>query len=513
MTLLRSIIKADYLQRTRSYGFLITMLASICMAYTFVPAKGAKYSTVRIGDYLGESNGAWIGHITAIMSSTFLWLIGFYLVNNGINRDRETGVGQIVATTSISNFKYLSAKALSNFLVLLTLVMAVIIVALGLVLIRGSQYHFDPVQFLLPYMVATIPCIFCVSVLAIFAEVIFGKYSNIQNVMFFFLFPVLVQNPDAWLDVLGTKQLFIGMKEVVNTNYNQTVESVGAGFLVGDQSKNKYFLFEGSHFTSAYFLSRLIWIGLGFLLLYISSLLFHRFDIKEKFILKKKKIIASDKTDRVPLQEIHLTNLPVAAPAFGIWPFVKTELLILFRTGPKWLWLLNIGGFVALFIVPISEAHKMGLPIIWFIQINRWADIATKEKYNGTHYFTYAAYKPLQRLLTAQVLAGSLLAITLASPLILRYAIDGNYSTVISILLGAVFIIAFSVSSGIIFGGKRFFEIAFFMLTYMNISAMPEVDYFGAFNQGAGYITLTAGIIGVLFFGAFTFRAYEIRNQ
>lgn len=513
MTLLKSIIKADYLQRTRSYAFLITMLVSICMAYTFVPAAGAKYSTVRIGDYLGESNGAWIGHTTAIMSSTFLWLIGFYLVNNGINRDRETGVGQIVATTSISNFKYLLAKALSNFLVLLTIAVVAMIMALGLVLIRGSQFSFNPLQFLLPYFVATIPCIFCVSVLAVFAEVILGKYPNVQNVVFFFLFPVIIQSPNAWFDVLGTKQLFNGMIAVVNTEFNQTVENVGAGFLLGDQSKNKYFLFEGSNFTSVYFFSRLMWIGFALVLLYGSSLLFHRFDVKEKFAMKKKKKIDADEPDLIPIKEIHLATLPVAAPAYGIWPFVKTELLMLFRTGPRWFWLVNIGGFIALFLLPLSEAHKIGLPILWFLQINRWAGIATKEKFNGTHYFTYAAYKPLQRLLTAQVIAGSLLAITLASPLTFRFAIAGNYSTAISIFLGAVLIIALSVSSGIILGGKRFFEIAFFMLSYMNISAMPELDYFGAFNQGTAYITLMAVIICVLFTVAFVGRGYEIRNQ
>jgi hypothetical protein len=77
MNTYKSIIKADYLQRTRSYAFLITMLVSVCLAYTFVPAAGAKYSTVRIGDFIGENNAAWIGHITAIMASTFLWLLGF----------------------------------------------------------------------------------------------------------------------------------------------------------------------------------------------------------------------------------------------------------------------------------------------------------------------------------------------------------------------------------------------------------------------------------------------------
>ncbi|MEP7322065.1 MAG: hypothetical protein ABI761_09100 [Saprospiraceae bacterium] len=520
MTSLYSIIKADYLQRTRSYVFLITMLVSVAMAYTFVPPVGAQYSTVRIGDYIGENNSAWIGHVTAIMASIFLWLIGFYLVNNGIKRDRETGVGQIVATTSISNFKYLLAKACSNFLVLLTIVIIIMGMALGLAVFRGGQYPFELKQFLLPYLFATIPSIFCVAILAVIAEVIFGKYTNLQNVAFFFLFPIIIALQSksnnsiiASFDVLGIKQLTDGMVHVVNTQFSQNVDQVSSGFIFGDKVKNKYFLFEGSTWTAVYILSRFIWIGIFLALLYVSSFFFHRFDVKEGAEYKTKKKSKKMIELNLPLKEIHPTSLVVATTDYRIWPFVKTELLILFRTGPRWFWLVNLGGFIALFLMPLTLAHTIALPVLWFLQVNRWATISTKEKYFNTHYFTYASYKPLQRLLTAQIIAGTLLAIVLASPLLIRYAFNNNYSSVISILLGATFIIAFSVFSGIIFGGKRLFEIVFFMLTYMNVNGAVPLDYFGGFHQGISYIMVILIIIGAMLAGAFMVRGYEIRNQ
>lgn len=520
MTSLKSIIRADYLQRTRSYTFLVTLLASVCMAYTFVPAAGASYSTLRIGNYVGENNAAWIGHNTAIMASIFLWLIGFYLVNDGIKKDKETGVGQIIATTSIGNFKYLLAKALSNFFVLLTIVIIIMLMAFSLVMIRGRNYQFDFSQFLLPYVFATVPTIFLVSVVAVFAEVILGKYVMLQNIAFFFLFPVLlgVQNLDNnpyafFLDVLGTKYLSDEMVTVVNTNFNESIKTVSSGFLFSDKNDNKYFLFEGTHWPAVYIVSRVLWIGIAFLLLFISSRLFNRFDEKEIVAVKKKKNNAVEIEIKHPLKEIQLSQLPVASPAFGIWPFVKTELLMLLRIGPKWFWLINMGGFIALFFIPLTVAHQIALPVLWFLQTNRWADIATKEKYNRTHYFTYAAYKPLQRLLTSQIIAGVLLAITLAIPLIFRYTINGSYLTVFKIILGAIFVVAFSVCSGVISGGKRFFEITFFVLTYCNINAIPGLDYFGGFDHGNFYTMLIVAINCILIFCAFLFRGYEIRNQ
>lgn len=130
-----TIIKSDYLQRTRSYAFLITLCATLAIAYTFVPEPNANYATIKIANYVGYYNSAWFGYVTAIMTSLFLSLMGFYLVNNGIETDVKIKVGQIVASTPISNFKYLLSKVLSNFLVLLTIVAVVFI--MNIILFMG----------------------------------------------------------------------------------------------------------------------------------------------------------------------------------------------------------------------------------------------------------------------------------------------------------------------------------------------------------------------------------------
>lgn len=108
-------IKFDYLQRTRTYPFLVTLCASLAIAYTFVPEPNANYSTIRIANTVGFYNSAWFGYVTAMMTSMFLSLIGFYLVNSGIKKDIETKVGQIVASTKVTNFTYLLSKVSSNF--------------------------------------------------------------------------------------------------------------------------------------------------------------------------------------------------------------------------------------------------------------------------------------------------------------------------------------------------------------------------------------------------------------
>jgi hypothetical protein len=440
-------------------------------------------------------------------------------VNDGVKKDRDTGVGQIIATTSISNFKYLLAKSLSNFFVLLTIASIIILMAFSIVMIRGSNYPVHFSQFILPYLLVTIPSIFFVSVLAIFMEVVFGKYVILQNVSFFFLFPILIgilnlnSKPQVfWFDVLGTKYLSNEMSSMVNSRFHASVNTISTGYLFGDKSMIKYFLFEGVNWSFGYVVSRILWIGIAFILLSVSARIFNRFDKNEIPVRSLQKNIAIEIKTPIILREIHLSLLPVATPAFGIWPFIKTELLMLFRIGPKWFWIINISTFIALFFVPLNTAHQMGLPIFWFLQTNRWADIATKEKINHTHYFTYSAYQPLKRLLTAQIIAGIILSVLLALPVIIRYSVNGDLSSVINIIVGAVFIVALSVSSGVITGGKRFFEIIFFMLTYINISALSLLDYFGAFKHELLFPLVEIVFIGLMFFCAYMYRSYEIRN-
>jgi hypothetical protein len=515
-----SIIKADYLQRTRSNIFLATLLVSIYIAYSFVPSASAAYSTVRIGNFVGYSNAAWIGHVTAIMTSTFMWFIGFYIINNGIRRDEESGIGQIIAATSISNFNYLLAKTLSSFIVLLTITFIIILMALGLIIVRGSEYHFNVLQFILPYLYATFPSLFFLSALAVFFEIVFGKRTNLSNASFYFLFAAMVgfifatDNPLLqWFDVLGTKHLINEIASIVNGGMSGSHQDISVGYNFGSKKELHYFLFEGTHFNLVYFTSRLFWVAMAVVLLWISSRMFRRFDTRTLNLPGLKSQNHIPEIQATKLSEITLSTLPEISSAFNIYPLIKSEIMMLLRKGPLWFWLVNLGMFITLFFIPLGKAHQLGLPILWFFQINRWADIATKEKYYGTSSFVYGSSKPLSRLLTAQIIAGTLTSLAFASPVLLRYAFAGEFIFLPGIVLGAIILIGFSTCLGILTGGKRLFEIFFFMLTYAVVENIPLADYFGGQHFTTGYFAIQMLIVLFLLATSYIARNYEIRNQ
>src|SRR5664280_1898665 len=107
---LYAMVRADFLERVRRYSFLLTLAFSLYLGY----AVYAGQVTLQSDGYRGEDNSAWVGAVIGLVGSVWISLVGFYVVKNSIQRDRQTRVGQILATTPISKSFYTLAKALSN---------------------------------------------------------------------------------------------------------------------------------------------------------------------------------------------------------------------------------------------------------------------------------------------------------------------------------------------------------------------------------------------------------------
>ena len=73
---------------------------------------------LRLGEYRGEYNSAWVGSLMASAATCMLAFFGFYLVKNSLSRDRRTRVGEILAATPLSGRLYIASKFVSNLAVL-----------------------------------------------------------------------------------------------------------------------------------------------------------------------------------------------------------------------------------------------------------------------------------------------------------------------------------------------------------------------------------------------------------
>ena len=178
------------------------------------------------------------------------------------------------------------------------------------------------------------------------------------------------------------------------------------------------------------------------------------------------------------------------------------------------MWLLNGALWLAMCFVPFEIAYSYLLPGILFLQVTRWSELATKEQTNRIHYFAYASYKPLKRMLPAQILAGIALALVLSLPILIRCGLSSNITSLISVVNGCVLIVLSAVALGILTGGKKLFEVLFFLLTYAVMNKVPVTDYLGSLphENSSSFILGILALNMVLVSIGFAVRNYQSRH-
>ncbi len=175
-------VRADFLERVRRYSFLVTLAAALYLAY----AVAAEKVWIVVGNgYRGVYNSAWIGMLMTMCCSTFLSLVGFYIVKNSVQRDVDTRVGQILAATPMRKDFYTFAKTLSNFAVLACMVVVLMLAALVMQLVRAEAHSFSLWKLWSPFIFLALPTMLLTASVAVLFETLPGLRGGVGNVVIF----------------------------------------------------------------------------------------------------------------------------------------------------------------------------------------------------------------------------------------------------------------------------------------------------------------------------------------
>jgi hypothetical protein len=213
------LVKADFLTRVRRTSFLLTLGFTVFVGYeTF-----AGHIVLRLGEYRGVYNSAWVGALMGVVTSAFLSLVGFYIVKGSILRDEQTRVGQILAATPMSKGFYTVAKALGNFAVLASMVAVMAAAALLMQLARGEDRTLHWGALLGPLALYALPAMAFVAALAVLWETVPWLRGGVGNVVYFFAWTGLlslgiaagVGHPET-MRASGYFQDFSGMPSLVH---------------------------------------------------------------------------------------------------------------------------------------------------------------------------------------------------------------------------------------------------------------------------------------------------------
>jgi ABC-type transport system involved in multi-copper enzyme maturation permease subunit len=507
--------RADFLERVRRYSFIVMLGLVILLGYQTAIGN----VRLQLGQYRGEFNSAWIAGMMSIIITFFLGWFGFYLVKGSVARDRETGVGQIMATTPMSRPAYMLGKWISNFAVLMAMVLILMIIGLIIQLISGESSQLDLGAYLAPFIYIVTPLMALVAAVAVLFEVIPFLSGGFGNLLYFFAFvmiiPLTMENLQSRpaLEPLGMALLKQDMAEEVT----QVYPDYDGSFMLGgmDTPIQGTFIWHGIDWTAPVIGTRLGYIGLAVLVTLAGSLFFDRFDLSRRKPRRRKgadPVETSEVTSvSEPLPAVQLTALNRTANQFRFARVLLAELKLMLK-GQYWWWYLGAAGLIIAGLVnSVDLTRQYLLPLAWIWPILLISSIGNREARFNMQQIAFSSASPLWRQLPAQWLAGYIVVLVMGSGAALRFIISGEIVGLLAFLSGALFIPSLALALGVWSGSSKPFEIVYVSLWYLGpLNKVPGLDFIGAQTNGRPefFLPLSLALIAFAFLG----RARQLRN-
>ena len=520
------LVVADFLERVRRYNFLVTLAAAVYLGYACYAGK----VVIRLDEYRGVYNSAWLGCLMTLIATVFLSLIGFYIVKNSIQRDEETRVGQILATTPMTKTFYTLAKTISNFAVLAAMVAVMAVAAVAMQWMKGEVAHIDWWQLLSPFVLFALPAMAFTGALAVLFETLPVLRSGMGNVIYFFVWTALLSAPIGILDKAGPVNReayfadFTGIVSVMG-QMQQDLRRIDPGYkngtalTIGDTQTSKKFLWNGLSGNSALYLSRVTCVLAALAIALLAAVFFHRFDPAREWVPRKRPAEVAANGERAIVattsaapSERHLTPL-VRGPERGSFPRVVAAELRLMLKGHRWWWYVVAAGlFVASLFAPLSATHQ-GIAIvaaIWPVLV--WSQMGTREKRWETSALIFSSERALWRQLPAVWLAGVIVAAITNGGLGIRLAVASDLSGLAAWTACILFIPSLALALGIWSGTSKTFEGVYTAWWYLGVANhLPGLDFLGTTSESvrpALYLGLAVLLVVAAFFGRRTQMAY-----
>jgi len=501
--------RADFLERTRRFSFLVMVMMTLFLGYLAVPPTDATYQTFTLGNARGVYNSPWVGTMFGVVTATILPLIAFYLIHNAVRLDRQTGVGRIIAGTPTSKPVYMVGKWLSNVAVLTTLLIILTATAVGMQLFRAEETHIDLASIVTPIWMMGFPVLAMTASMSILIESIPFLQGSAGHILYFLLYmaalPILIGQTDHVAgtydplgDFYGMARPLAGIQQEIlkyDPAYNGSL-SIGAEKFTAPPV---IFRWEGISWTFTMFMERLTWIALALGMVLMSAIPFDRFDPARSALRRKERRRStsdSGKKASIPLGEtvhavdetkpetdddlssVSLADLTPPALCKGHWPFItvlSAELRLALKGHPWW-WYAGMIGFIAAGTAARIDVAMKVVLFSWLWPLPIWSMMGTRETRYCTGQLVFCSGHPLRRQLPAMWLSGALAALLPAGGLAFRLVLTGQAGSVLTIMAGAATIPSLALALGAWSGTPRLFEVVYLIIWYVIFNMVLDFE-------------------------------------
>jgi hypothetical protein len=498
---LAELMKADIRERTRRYSFLVTIAATLYLGYLVNDGT----ISVHMGNCQPVPNSAWTGMAMALCTITFVGLVGFYVVKNAVERDRETGVGQILAGTPVSTTLYMLGKLLSNFAVLAIVTGILAVAAVLMQAFKGEGLDIPAV--VSPFLFLALPAMFFVGGTALFFESVKLLRGGFGNVLFFFAYSALILLPMETgmmsTDVFGLRLAM----EKIQADVRVIVPDYDGGFSIGTGAKefheSKTMVWGGLPWTGKTIGLRAFPVAYGFLLSVLAAGLFDRFASGgavsragrfRRFLSR----VAGSPLQRLP--EWILLPFEALLRPFAAGRILVAELRLMLQGLAWWWYAVALGLWTASVSMDPTTARADILPFLWIWPVLLWSGMGTREKWFRTGGMLFSAPHPLSRQLPATWGAGFAVATIFASGILLRLALNGDAAGFLSTMAGAIFVPSLAIALGIWSGTSKTFEAFYVAFWYIGpVHHTVSIDFMAttdaAVSTGTPAVFAVAGVV------------------
>jgi len=491
LRILYHMARADFLERTRRYSFLIMLGLVIWLGYA--STTGILVLSVP-PDHVGEINSPWVGALMTATVSLFLGWFGFYLVKGSVSRDYETGVGQIMATTPLSRPLYALGKWLSNFAVLGIMILILMVAGILMNLLVGKS-TLDLWALVAPLLLISLPFMAIVAALAVLFETIGWLRGGLGNIVYFFMFIVLlipnIESPVylPLLDYAGFRLLSDSMIGAAKAAYPES--KGGFNFTFGESITNPHiFRYEGIAWTSDVILPRLFLLLVALVIVMLAAVFFDRFNPSRVISVKKKagKSSVSEPaiSEAIPVAQVHLTPLDAAHTRFRFGALLIAELKLLLK-GRRWWWYVITLGFVIAQLASDLKTTRILLAVAWLWPILLLSGLGNREARHNTREIVFSAPRPVRNQLPATWLAAFTLIASMGSGAFLRFLFAGETTSLLAWLAGALFIPTLALTFGVLTGSSKAFEVVYVLWMYIILNEAPPLDFVGVASGSPWY--------------------------
>lgn len=525
---LGALAAADFRERTRRPGYLVTLAAGVVLGYLALPPASSLWVIMNAGGYRGIYNSAYAGTVTALAGALWLMIGGFYVVRGAIARDQQTGVGQILAATPLRSAGYLAGKFISNLMVLASMACVLAVTALAMQLARGESRTVDLGALLLPYVLFTLPVLALIAGAAVLFETVPVLRSGVGNIAWFFLWMIFAI---AGAGVpLGFGAVATSMRQAMAAQHLHPAE-FSVGFTKVDHPL-RAFTWHGIEPSGGFTAVRLVLIVAAVGLAALPAVWFGRFDparahrrgaraadsVQAPVPVPGTPAAAGQAARSARSLSYQALSPATARPGLAFGRLLAGEVRILVQGTSRWWWLVAAALTVAGLAVPANLVKPAGastallLSAAWIWPVLIWSRLGTQRRENGLDTLL-GAFPAARRQLTAEWAAG--LALTFVTGLgpLLRMAVAADRPGVAAWIAGALFIPSLALLLGTASRTHRMFQALYVILWYAAVNQLAAADYMGTVLAGgrpAGPSPLlTAGVAAAMLAVAFIIGAAQ----